>query len=321
MRLDGDEITHVITIGEDVTEWHAVQGQILQAEKLAAIGQLAAGVMHEINNPLATISACVAAIQGRLDDGGTATRRQVEEYLRDHRHGGRALQPDRGRAARLQPPQGDGASAGAAERRGGRDALPAQAPPAVQAARRWCASWRPGCPAHLGSAEQLIQVLMALHAQRGWTRWSRAASSTVRTGREPGAGPTRWWSRWQDTGIGHSPGGPDQDLRAVLHHQAAGAGHRARTLHLLRDRRGPPRPDRGGQRTRPGRAPSGSSCRSRAHEDPGHRGRPHRRPVREARAGGAALPGRPGGRRDGGAAARVGRAVRPDRARPPAARA
>ena len=79
MRLDGDEITHVITIGEDVTDWHRVQGQIMQSEKLAAIGQLAAGVMHEINNPLATISACVAAIEGRLPAGTDAG--QAGEYL------------------------------------------------------------------------------------------------------------------------------------------------------------------------------------------------------------------------------------------------
>jgi two-component system NtrC family sensor kinase len=70
MRLDGDEISHVITIGEDITEWHTIQARITQSDKLAALGQLAAGVMHEINNPLATISACVAAIQGRLPRSG-----------------------------------------------------------------------------------------------------------------------------------------------------------------------------------------------------------------------------------------------------------
>jgi PAS domain S-box-containing protein len=81
MRLDGDVISHVITIGEDVTESRRTQGQIMQSEKLAAIGQLAAGVMHEINNPLATISACVAAISGRLEDLDQREKAAVEEYL------------------------------------------------------------------------------------------------------------------------------------------------------------------------------------------------------------------------------------------------
>jgi two-component system NtrC family sensor kinase len=80
MRLDRDAITHVITIGEDVTDSRAVQGRIMQSEKLAAVGQLAAGIMHEINNPLATIGACVAAMQGKLEDGkGDAAA--LGEYL------------------------------------------------------------------------------------------------------------------------------------------------------------------------------------------------------------------------------------------------
>lgn len=77
MRLEGTVISHVITIGEDMTERRLAEQRILQSEKLAALGQLAAGVMHEINNPLATIGACVAAIEARL---GTVDP-TVEEYL------------------------------------------------------------------------------------------------------------------------------------------------------------------------------------------------------------------------------------------------
>ncbi|MEP6620438.1 MAG: ATP-binding protein [bacterium] len=63
MRLDDGPVTHVITVGEDVTEWRSAQDRFAQAEKLAAIGTLAAGVMHEINNPLATISACAESME------------------------------------------------------------------------------------------------------------------------------------------------------------------------------------------------------------------------------------------------------------------
>ncbi len=74
MRLDDEDISHVITIGEDVTAWRQAQQRLAQSEKLAAIGQLAAGVMHEINNPLATILACSEALALRFGD--------QDEYLK-----------------------------------------------------------------------------------------------------------------------------------------------------------------------------------------------------------------------------------------------
>jgi two-component system, NtrC family, sensor kinase len=82
MRLDGEDISHVITIGEDVTAWRQAQQRLAQSEKLAAIGQLAAGVMHEINNPLATILACSEALGLRVAELPEAERRSYEEYLR-----------------------------------------------------------------------------------------------------------------------------------------------------------------------------------------------------------------------------------------------
>ncbi len=73
LRLNGDEVTHVITVGEEVTSWKEAEKRVAQTEKLAAIGQLAAGVMHEINNPLATVAACAESMTLSLEsaDGKT----------------------------------------------------------------------------------------------------------------------------------------------------------------------------------------------------------------------------------------------------------
>jgi two-component system NtrC family sensor kinase len=82
MRQEGDVISHVITIGEDITEWRRAQQRLAETEKLAAVGQLAAGVMHEINNPLATILACSEALALRTEALGPAERQSYEEYLK-----------------------------------------------------------------------------------------------------------------------------------------------------------------------------------------------------------------------------------------------
>jgi two-component system NtrC family sensor kinase len=70
MRDENGVVTHVITIGEDVTEAIRAQEEAAQARRLAAVGTLAAGAMHEINNPLATIGACAETLAMQLTDAG-----------------------------------------------------------------------------------------------------------------------------------------------------------------------------------------------------------------------------------------------------------
>ncbi len=55
LSADGD-VEGVIAIGRDLTEIRELEQRIVHAEKLATVGQLAAGVVHELNNPLTSIS-------------------------------------------------------------------------------------------------------------------------------------------------------------------------------------------------------------------------------------------------------------------------
>lgn len=50
----------------DISEYQALEAQLLTSEKLAAVGRLAAGLAHELGNPLGIIKSCAHYLQKKI---------------------------------------------------------------------------------------------------------------------------------------------------------------------------------------------------------------------------------------------------------------
>jgi PAS domain S-box-containing protein len=85
--LDHDgRATHVVEVWRDVTERSRLEVQLAHSERLASVGILAAGVAHEINNPLASMLAGVETLgrwlqRGRFDGEGVSEAAETIELL------------------------------------------------------------------------------------------------------------------------------------------------------------------------------------------------------------------------------------------------
>lgn len=86
-----DKIDGVIISGRDVTDLKRLEEQLIQAEKLAAMGQMLAGVAHELNNPLTAILGVTELLRERLDTDETM-QRQLELTHRQARRAARIVQ-------------------------------------------------------------------------------------------------------------------------------------------------------------------------------------------------------------------------------------
>ncbi len=60
---DGGRVQLVVEVWRDVTERTQLEAQLSHSERLASLGMLAAGVAHEVNNPLASVLAGVESLQ------------------------------------------------------------------------------------------------------------------------------------------------------------------------------------------------------------------------------------------------------------------
>jgi PAS domain S-box-containing protein len=81
IHLDG-ATRQVIEVWRDITRRREIEAQLANSDRLASLGLLAAGVSHEINNPLASITTCLDGLGRRMrqHEGGPPAA-ELAEYL------------------------------------------------------------------------------------------------------------------------------------------------------------------------------------------------------------------------------------------------
>jgi two-component system NtrC family sensor kinase len=63
-------IAHIVCVVRDLTDDLRLRDQLVQSERLSAIGELVSGVAHELNNPLQSILGTAQTVLGEVQDPG-----------------------------------------------------------------------------------------------------------------------------------------------------------------------------------------------------------------------------------------------------------
>jgi len=75
-KNESEEITHAVVITRDSTNKKNMEDQLVRSERMASIGKLAAGIAHEIRNPLANINASAQLSIKKIE-----SKEPIQDYL------------------------------------------------------------------------------------------------------------------------------------------------------------------------------------------------------------------------------------------------
>ena len=105
IRGDDGVITHFLGVAVDLTELRRLESQALHSDRLVSLGQLAAGVAHEINTPLANIMLIAESVRRRTADPWT--RGRVDSLLHQTESAARIVRGLLDYARRPEPKVGE----------------------------------------------------------------------------------------------------------------------------------------------------------------------------------------------------------------------
>lgn len=84
LRGENGTVTHAAVIIEDITEKRRLESMLIARERLFALEDLAAGISHQMNNPLSTMMVCADSLLNEVRKGAVSdpeTSGRFERYL------------------------------------------------------------------------------------------------------------------------------------------------------------------------------------------------------------------------------------------------
>ena len=239
-------------VEEKTGELRLAEAQTVQAEKLASVGLLAAGIAHEINNPLTGVLTFAHLVRANLPEGSAEAEdmdiiiretkrcagiiRRLLDFAREKKPEVISRRPQR-RDPRDHPVRrapGRLPERGIRARTGPVAARDLDGPEPAQAGHHEPGRQRPGRDGRARPPPRsLAPPPDPVLARRGTTRGPRGRADL------------------HGHRLRHPGGGPAEDLRPLLHLQGARQGRGAGALGRLQHHQGARRHDRGRERNRP----------------------------------------------------------------------
>ena len=195
LRNRAGDVDGAVILQEDLSESARLQQQLMRSEKLSSVGVLAAGVAHEINNPLTTILGYAKLlIEGKPEDDAdrSALELVAEEALRVQQIVRNLLDFSRQESREKRPV----ALLELVER-----TLSLVAPDLRKRMVTVDKELRGDVPDVLADAHRIEQVLVNLATNAGHAM-PQGGRLQVRTGTLDGFSPPRAFVEFRDTGIG-----------------------------------------------------------------------------------------------------------------------